>query len=151
MELDEDTLNATWSKDKNGKPEFFIINEAIISKLCILGEEFEPCFEGSQITAPQIQFSFEDSFKEQLFSMMNELKELLNKGGAEVFTKYAVEIGDALWSALYSMRARSAASRKGLCASLSGSQRDCSGYHSGGIADMVWWQTFRVCYSIRYS
>ena len=102
MELDENTLDATWSKDKNGKPEFFIINEAIISKLCILGEEFEPCFEGSQITAPQIQFSFEDSFKEQLFSMMNELKELLNKGGAEVFTKYAVEIGDALWSALYS-------------------------------------------------
>ena len=35
--------------------------------------------------------------------MMNELKELLNKGGEEkVFTKYAVEIGDALWTALYS-------------------------------------------------
>ena len=34
--------------------------------------------------------------------MMNELKELLNKGGEEkVFTKYAVEIGDALWTALY--------------------------------------------------
>jgi uncharacterized small protein (DUF1192 family) len=34
--------------------------------------------------------------------MMNELKELLNKGGAKVFTRYAVEIGDALWTALYS-------------------------------------------------
>ena len=34
---------------------------------------------------------------------MNELKELLNKGGEEkVFTRYAVEIGDALWTALYS-------------------------------------------------
>jgi hypothetical protein len=33
--------------------------------------------------------------------MMNELKELLNKGGAKVFTRYAVEIGDALWTALY--------------------------------------------------
>jgi hypothetical protein len=33
--------------------------------------------------------------------MMNELKELLNKGGAKVFTIYAVEIGDALWTALY--------------------------------------------------
>ncbi|MBE6148197.1 MAG: hypothetical protein E7167_01600 [Firmicutes bacterium] len=50
MELDEETIKAEWSKDENGYPEFFIINEAIISKLCILGEEFEPCFEGSQIT-----------------------------------------------------------------------------------------------------
>ena len=102
MELDEKTLDATWTRDGNGKPKFFIINEAIISKLCILGEDCEPCFEGSSITAPTIQFSFEDGFKEQLFSMMNELKELLNKGGAKVFTRYAVEIGDALWTALYS-------------------------------------------------
>lgn len=102
MELDQETLDATWTRDNNGKPKFFIINEAIISKLCILGEKYEPCFEGSHITAPTIQFSFEDGFKEQLFSMMNELKELLNKGGAKVFTRYAVEIGDALWTALYS-------------------------------------------------
>ena len=73
MELDEKTLNATWAKDSNGKPQFFIINEAIISKLCILGEENEPCFEGSQIN---VNFSFDDGFKNTLFSMMNELKEL---------------------------------------------------------------------------
>ena len=102
MELDENTLNATWSFDKNGKAKFFIINEAIISKLCVLGEEFEPCFEGSHITTPQIQFSFEDGFKEQLFSMMKELKELLQKGGAKVFSRYSVTIGDTLWNALYS-------------------------------------------------
>ena len=102
MELDEKTLNAKWSKDSKGNPEFFIINEAIISKLCILGEEYEPCFEGSTITAPKIQFSFEDSFKEQLFSMMKELKDLLNEGGEKVFTRYAVEVGDTLWTALYS-------------------------------------------------
>lgn len=100
MELDEKTIDAQWTKDSNGKPQFFIINEAIISKLCILGEEVEPCFEGSTIT--KVQFSFEDGFKEQLFSMMQQLKEILNEGGAQVFTKYAVEIGDALWSALYS-------------------------------------------------
>ena len=102
MELDQKTLNAAWSKDNKGNPEFFIINEAIISKLCILGEEFEPCFEGSSITAPKIQFSFEDGFKEQLFSMMKELKDLLNEGGEKVFTRYAVEVGDTLWTALYS-------------------------------------------------
>jgi hypothetical protein len=33
---------------------------------------------------------------------MNELKDLLKEGGAKVFTRYAVEIGDSLWSALFS-------------------------------------------------
>lgn len=102
MELDEDTIDAHWSKDGNGEPKFFIINEAIISKLCTLGVDNEPCFEGSTIGTPVIQFAFADGFKEQVFSMMNELKELLNKGGEKVFTRYAVEIGDALWTALYS-------------------------------------------------
>ena len=101
MELSENYLDATWTKDDNGKPQFFIINEAIVSKLCILGEECEPCFEGSQIA--KIEFSFDDGFKDTLFAMMNELKELLKEGGAkEVFTRYAVEIGDSLWNALYS-------------------------------------------------
>ena len=99
MELDENLIDAHWTKDNNGKPQFFIINEAIISKLCILGEECEPCFEGAQIT--KVQFSFEDGFKETLFSMMNELKKMLNEGGTPVFTTYAVEIGDALWCALH--------------------------------------------------
>ena len=102
MELDEETINAHWSKDDNGDPKFFIINEAIISKLCTLGEANEPCFEGANIAAPTIQFAFEDGFKEQLFSMMNELKDYLNKEEKKVFTRYAVEIGDALWTALYS-------------------------------------------------
>ena len=102
MELDENTLNASWSKNDNNKPQFFIINEAIISKLCTLGVENEPCFEGSNITAPTIQFAFEDGFKEQIVSMMSELKDLLNKGGEKVFTRYSVEVGDALWDALYS-------------------------------------------------
>ena len=101
MELSENYLDATWTKDDNGKPQFFIINEAIVSKLCILGDDCEPCFEGSQIT--KLEFSFDDSFKNQLFAMMNELTEYLKEGGAkEVFTRYAVEIGDTLWSALYS-------------------------------------------------
>ena len=85
MELDEKTIKAHWAKDKNGDPQFFIINEAIISKLCILGENYEPCFEGAQIT--KVQFSFDDGFKEKLFSMMNELKELLNEGGVSVDEK----------------------------------------------------------------
>ena len=102
MELSEKFLDATWTKDINGKPKFFIINEAIIAKLCVLGEEQEPCFEGATITQPKLQFSFDEDFKQQMYSMMNELKQLIKEGGAPVFTTYAVEIGDALWQALYS-------------------------------------------------
>lgn len=102
MELSKNFLDAFWTKNNNGVPQFFIINEAIMEKLCILGEECEPCFEGANITAPTIQFSFDDGFREQLFSMMNELTSLLGKGGTKVFTRYSVEIGDALWTALYS-------------------------------------------------
>ena len=99
MELDDKLLNAQWTKDDNGKPKFFIINEAIVSKLCILGEECEPCFEGSNIT--KVQFSLDEDFKAELYSMMTELKELLNKGGTQVFTTYAVKVGDSLWNVLY--------------------------------------------------
>lgn len=99
MELDEKTLNATWTKDDNGKPKFFIINEAIISKLCVLGEECEPCFEGSQITKSSL--TFDEDFKQKLFSMMNDLKELIKEGGTKVFSRYAVEIGDNLWNSLW--------------------------------------------------
>ena len=99
MELDPNTLQATWTKNKNGNPQFFIINEAVVSKLCILGEDCEPCFEGAAIT--DIQFSFEDGFKQQLFSMIEELNELLKGGETQVFTKYAVEIGDKLWNNLF--------------------------------------------------
>lgn len=79
MELDENSLRGSWTKDSKGKPQFFIINEAIISKLCILGEGVEPCFEGAGFV--QAQFSFDDDFKQTMFEMMNELKEILSKGG----------------------------------------------------------------------
>ena len=100
MELDDKTLDAYWTKDANGKPQFFIINEAIMSKLCILGEDVEPCFEGAQITT--VQFALEDDFKEKLFSLVKEMQEILsNEGGTPVFNTYAVEIGESLWSAIY--------------------------------------------------
>ena len=64
------------AKDKNGKPQFFIINEAIMSKLCILGEDVEPCFEGSSVSAPNVSktFSMDNDFKKTLFTMMQELQ-----------------------------------------------------------------------------
>ena len=97
MELDEKTLDGTWTKNSNDGPQFFIINEAIISKLCILGEDVEPCFEGAQIKAT---FALDESFTARFSQMAEELKEILGKGGKHKMEKYAVNIGDALWTAV---------------------------------------------------
>lgn len=98
MEIDEKTLKGFWSKDDKSSTQLFIINEAIISKFCILGEDIEPCFEGSSIT--KIQFSFEDNFKEQLNSMIQQVIEY--EGGARsMFKQYAAEIGEALWCSIH--------------------------------------------------
>lgn len=96
MELDEKTLKGDWAESDKYNFDFFIINEAIVSKLCILGEDVEPCFEGSQIT------SINYSFNEKIYSMLSELKELIEGGTKKVFTRFNVSIGDALWTALYS-------------------------------------------------
>ena len=84
MELDEDSMMGFWSKEANDDHEFFIINDAIFSKLCILGDDVEPCFEGSSITAPNVSrtFSLDNKFKRTLYSMMKELQETL-QGGKE--------------------------------------------------------------------
>ena len=83
MELDEDSLDGRWSKNLKTDIEFFIINDAIFSKLCILGEDVEPCFEGSSVKTPDVSASFtkiDDNFKYSLFTMMQELTTVL-KGG----------------------------------------------------------------------
>lgn len=82
MELDENSLQGHWAEIEKDGPEFFIINEAIISKLCILGEEYEPCFEGSAVT--KVQFSFEPQFKEKLFSLIEQMKTILKEGGTQM-------------------------------------------------------------------
>ena len=83
MELDEKTLKGHWSTDTNKGVEFFIINDAMFSKLCILGEDVEPCFEGASVTAPDVssKFSKDDSFIPSLFSMIEQLKTTLQEGG----------------------------------------------------------------------
>ena len=100
MELDDKIIDAYWTKDGNGKPRFFIINEAIMSKLCILGENSEPCFEGSHITAPKVQFSFDNDTKALWSDFIFQMKELIKEGGTSVKI-YAVKIGDPIWNALY--------------------------------------------------
>lgn len=84
MELDENTLNGKWSENIKSGIEFFIINDATFSKLCILGEDVEPCFEGSSITAPNVSKNFtkmDADFKNTLFSMIEDLKKYALEGG----------------------------------------------------------------------
>lgn len=83
MELDEDTLKGYWAEDYNRGIDFFIINDAVFSKLCILGDDVEPCFEGASVTAPQVStaFSKDESFTKSLSTMMAELKFALQQEG----------------------------------------------------------------------
>jgi hypothetical protein len=83
MELDGETLDGKWSEDLKTGIEFFIINDAVFSKLCILGEDVEPCFEGANVTKPEVSKTFtkmDDNFKNTLFTMMQDLKFALQGG-----------------------------------------------------------------------
>lgn len=81
MEIDD--VDGHWTKDSNDI-EFFIINDAIFTKLCILGDDVEPCFEGASVTSPEVSehFSYNKEFSHTLFAMMNELQSALTKGGS---------------------------------------------------------------------
>ena len=94
MDLDTNTLDGHWAKDNNLGVEFFIINDAVFSKLCILGDDVEPCFEGSSVTATssevQKTFSSNQEFSKTLFTMMNELTDAIqSKGGLEMPNEFA--------------------------------------------------------------
>ena len=80
MELDEKSLQGHWATDYNSGLDFFIINDATISKLCILGEDVEPCFEGSSFLPPNTSSTFaNNSFVKNILSMLEELKFALQK------------------------------------------------------------------------
>ena len=82
MELDEKTIQGDWSTKINPKYEIFIINDAIITKLCALGENTEPCFIGSSIT-PLFSQMNEESFVKELIDFKTKFSLALNnnKGG----------------------------------------------------------------------
>ena len=93
MELDENTLQGHWDTNAKGM-DFFIINDAIFSKLCILGDDVEPCFEGASVTAPNVSASFtkvDNDFRQTLFTMMQELQTAL--GGGQQMNDNVLENG----------------------------------------------------------
>ena len=64
MELDPETAQGHWETYDNHR--VFIFSEALIQKLCILGEEHEPCFEGA---------SFATNFSLQYQEVIKKLEE----------------------------------------------------------------------------
>ena len=80
--MEIENVKGTWTKDTKDDYEFFIINEAIISKLCILGEDVEPCFEGASIS--KFEFSFDENFTNTYSAFIKEMRELIKEGGTPV-------------------------------------------------------------------
>ena len=86
MELQKESVKGHWETSYDNGMDFFIINDAIIQKICILGDDVEPCFEGASVTAPNvsIKFTLDDNFRHTLYSMMQDLKNALNGGGQQM-------------------------------------------------------------------
>ena len=86
MELQNQSVKGQWETSYDNGMDFFIINDAIIQKICILGDDVEPCFEGASVTAPDVstKFTLDDNFKHTLYSMMQDLKNALDGGGQQM-------------------------------------------------------------------
>lgn len=77
MELADNPLEGNWTKDNNTGRKIFIFSDILVEKLCILGQNIEPCFEGAQITS----YSF--NVEELKNRLLNELKDFIKEGGLE--------------------------------------------------------------------
>lgn len=78
MELDVDRTRGYWSDGAEGQ-SFFIINEAYISALCLLGDDVEPCFEGASVEKmPTYSYSYQ--LKHDILDMTKKMKEILQEG-----------------------------------------------------------------------
>ena len=92
MELDDESLDGHWANDSESGMDFFIINDAMFSKLCILGDDVEPCFEGASVTAVDADFSVEKEFARTLYSMIKEFQDAIgnSEGGLNMPKDFTV-------------------------------------------------------------
>jgi hypothetical protein len=99
MEIEGSTLEGHWAEDSSTGRDFFIITDAEFSKLCILGDDVEPCFEGASIQAPASTFSFIENsdidFKEEFSKMIETLKFALEGGNKMDTEKTTDEVLEA--------------------------------------------------------
>lgn len=96
MELYSPQVEGKWDEQSN----IFIIDDAIISKLCILGDDVQPCFEGASIGKRQqnITYTLDEDFKKTLYSMMQDLKEVLG-GTSKMGTEEKNEVVETVFEA----------------------------------------------------
>lgn len=76
MELDPDSISGQWRTIKGR--ELFVFEDALLSGCCVLGDDYEPCFEGSMF------FSLQD--KTEFVAYLNAVRE-----GIHSFMKEALE------------------------------------------------------------
>lgn len=79
--MEIENLEGKWTKAINNNYELYIINDATFSKLCILGDDVEPCFEGASISAAKDYNLMDNNFRMTLFSMIEDMKKI--KEGSE--------------------------------------------------------------------
>lgn len=75
--MEIDVNDGEWAADPTTGVDLFIINDATFSKLCILGDDVEPCFEGASIEPDSHKFSEESDdmrFRRQLHDMVKEIR-----------------------------------------------------------------------------
>ena len=80
-EINAETEKGFWTNEIKTGDRIFIYNEALIEKLCILGENVEPCFEGAQIKE-HFSLAAEDfeKFKTSMFELINKLENAIQGG-----------------------------------------------------------------------
>ena len=90
MEIENSSLKGHWANDSESGMDFFIINDAMFSKLCILGDDVEPCFEGASVTSPD--FANGAEFTRTLYSMIRELQDAIGnrEGGLNMPEDFVV-------------------------------------------------------------
>lgn len=83
MELDHGSVRGEWDWDSDNGLGLYIINDATISKLCILGDDVEPCFEGASIVGENFGTSYA---LEDLTNTIGYMFSLVRNGGASVIS-----------------------------------------------------------------
>lgn len=79
--MEVDPKSGHWATDSKNGMDFYIVDDADFLKLCILGDDVEPAFEGAAVTAPEVSTNFSvDDFKKSIYDMMEELKFSLQEG-----------------------------------------------------------------------
>lgn len=79
MELDHGSIRGEWDWNSDNGLGLYIINDATISKLCILGDDVEPCFEGASIVGENFGTSYA---LEDLTNTVGYMFSLVRKGSA---------------------------------------------------------------------